>query len=357
MDVLSDVLRVVRLSGAVFLTAEFSAPWSLSSPPATTLAPVLMPKAECFTIFHILAEGNCWVGLDDQPPVHLQAGDIILFPRGDAHVMCSERGARPTPIGKILSLAPGATSRLRHGGRGAVSRFVCGYLHCDQKFSPLFGSLPPLLHVRSRTPLASVVPVGGESQAVAQMPADATTWLETTVRYMIALAHSTDTGNSPLLVRLTELLFVEVLRRYMEQLPNDQPGWLTALKDGHVGKAIELLHAEPARPWTVHELARAVGASRSALADRFVALTGETPMRYLAGWRVQVAQQLLRENQLSMGEVAAKVGYESEAAFNRAFKRYVGTPPATWRKQQQRPTSAQVATAEPPAARAAHPNQ
>lgn len=332
MDVLADVLRVVRLSGAVFLTGEFSAPWSLDEVPEETRA-TLAPRSgdDCFLIFHIVAEGNCWAELRGESPVKLQPGDILLVPRGHRHALSSAPKLPPTPTGQVFA-GPGKTTRVIFGGGGEVSRFVCGYLHCDQRFQPLLTALPPMLHIRSRIAEAAVVPVGGESDIIARMPADATTWLETTLRYVINLAHSTDIGNSPVMARLVEMLFVELVRRYMEQLPAEQTGWLAGLKDPHVGRAVELLHAEPARNWTVDELAHQVGMSRSALASRFNDLLGETPMRYLAGWRMHVAMQHLSEGSRSIPDIAELVGYDSEAAFNRAFKRHTGQPPAAWRK-------------------------
>ena len=334
MDVLADVLRVVRLSGAIFLTGEFSAPWSLDESPEDTRR-ALMPQSapDCFSIFHIVAEGNGWVELrGSRQPVQLQAGDVILFPRGDRHALSSAPKLTATPSGGAI-FKPGMTTRVCIGGGGKVTRFVCGYLHADQRFTPLLSALPPMLHVRSRAEGASVVPVGGTAAgSTANMPADATMWLETTLRYLTTLAHSTDAGNSPVLARLTETLFIELVRRYMEQLPPEQTGWLAGLKDPHVGRAIELLHAEPARAWTVEELAYSVGMSRSALAARFNDLLRETPMRYLAAWRMQLAMQHLSEGSRSIPDIAELVGYESEAAFNRAFKRHTGQPPAAWRK-------------------------
>jgi AraC-like DNA-binding protein len=332
MDVLSEVLRVVRLAGAVFLNAEFSAPFAVQSPPSDQLAQAVMPSAESVSLFHILAEGECWFGVEGQPPLKLESGDAIIFPCGDQHTMSSEPGLKPVPIGRILSIGPGVT-QLVHGGGGKKAEFVCGYLHCDQKFNPLFSALPTFLCVRTREGSVAVEPAG-EAQAPTgtAVPLHASMWLNTTIYYLVNEARDRQPGNEGTLARLTELMFVELLRHYMEQLPAGRSGWLAGLRDPQVGKALSVIHAQPAQNWTVEDLAREAGVSRSALADRFTDLIGESPVRYLTGWRMHLARQLLREGELSVGEIALRVGYDSEYAFNRAFKRHVGEPPATWRK-------------------------
>jgi len=332
MDVLSDVLRVVRLSGAVFFTADFSAPWALESPIPTMLASAVIPEAECVVLFHILTEGECEVVCQGHPVTTMEAGDVIVFPRGDQHTMRSHDAATPTPITSIFS--PGRFDeppQLSYGGGGRTSRFVCGYLNCDQRFSPLVEALPTMLVVRSRDDYSAIEAVDGNGSRPTVVPQGSGTWLGTTLKFTINEARSSRPGNTALLGRLTELMFVEILREYMQQLPEDHGGWLAGLNDPHVGKALRLLHASPMRSWTVDELSREVALSRSALAERFTLLVGDAPMRYLANWRMQIARQLLREGAHSIQEVATRVGYESEAAFNRAFKRATGSPPATWR--------------------------
>ena len=333
MDVLSDVLRVVRLSGAVFFTADFSSPWALESPPADTLASIVMPDAECVVLFHVLIEGECAVGCHGHPTVTLEAGDVIVFPHGHQHTMGSSDTVKATPIGAVFTPGPrGEPPQICFGGGGRASRFVCGYLNCDQRFGPLIGALPTMLVVRSRDDYAGIEAIDAGGLRSAEVPRGTGTWLGTTIKFTINEARSPRPGNSALLSRLTELMFVEILREYMQQLPKDQGGWLAGLNDPHVGKALGLLHASPTRNWTVEELSREVAMSRSGLAERFTELVGEAPIRYLANWRMQLARQLLREGTHSMQEVATRVGYESEAAFNRAFKRATGSPPATWRK-------------------------
>jgi AraC family transcriptional regulator, alkane utilization regulator len=335
MDVLSDVLRVVRLTSAVFFTARFSSPWSIESPPPDQLARSLRLRAESIALFHVLVEGQCWITLKGHVPLQLKAHDVIIFPHGDAHVLSSPIGARPRPIGALLPSQPSEEiPQLDFGGGGDATRFICGFLHCDQRFNPLIGALPTLLCVYSREG-------GGQSEPAeiekAKRPGvvlvDADGWLGSALRHSIEEADGTRPGSSAMLARLIELLYVEVLRRYMQRLPSGHTSWLAGVKDPEVGRALRLLHARPERQWTVEDLAREVGVSRSGLAQRFTELTGEAPMRYLTGWRIQLAKHLILQAGLPIAEVADRVGYESEAAFNRAFKRRVGEPPVAWRKK------------------------
>jgi AraC-like DNA-binding protein len=338
MDVLSDVLRVVRLTSAVFFTARFSSPWSVESPPPDQLARSLKLRAESIALFHVLVEGRCLVSMGDHAPMTMEAGDVVIFPRGDAHVMSSHVGVRPRPIGSLLPPQPSEEiPRLDHGGGGEATRFVCGFLHCDQVFNPLIGALPTLLRVSGRDdagPDVGSEAEGEERPEVVLVAADG--WLATTLRHTIEEADATHPGSSAMLARLTEILYLDVLRRYMQQLPSGRSGWLAGVNDPEVGRALRLLHARPERPWTVEDLAHQVGASRSALAQRFTELIGEAPMRYLTGWRIQLAKHLIMQAGLPIAEVADRVGYESEAAFNRAFKRHVGVPPVAWRKGSER---------------------
>jgi AraC-like DNA-binding protein len=333
MDVLSDVLRVVRLSGAVFFTADFSSPWAIESPIPEMLASAVMPEAECVVLFHILVEGQCEVVCHGHPVTTMEGGDVIVFPRGEQHTMRSHGGATPTALSTIFS--PGTYDdppQLSYGGGGRTSRFVCGYLNCDQRFSPLVEALPTMLVVRSRDDYSAMEAVGASGSRSTVLPQGSGTWLGTTLKFTISEARAARPGNAAMLGRLTELMFVEILREYMHRLPATQGGWLAGLNDAHVGKALRLLHTKPVHHWTVDELAREVAVSRSVLAQRFTELVGQTPMRYLADWRMQLAKQMMREGARNIQEVAARVGYDSEAAFNRAFKRATGSPPATWRK-------------------------
>jgi AraC-like DNA-binding protein len=263
----------------------------------------------------------------------MASGDVVVFPRGDQHTMRSHGAGKATPLATIFS--PGGhhePPQLSYGGGGQTSRFVCGYLNCDQRFSPLVEALPTMLLVRSRDDYSTIEAVDASGSHPTVVPQGSSNWLGTTLKFTVNEARAARPGNVAMLGRLTELMFVEILREYMQRLPANQTGWFAAVNDVHVGKALRLLHANPVRDWTVDELAREVGLSRSVLAQRFAELVGEAPMRYLANWRMQLAKQMMREGTHNIQEVATRVGYDSEAAFNRAFKRATGSPPAAWRK-------------------------
>jgi len=314
MDILSEVLRAVRLSGAFLFRGEFSSPWSCAAPDSRMAAPFLMPGAKSLVFFHVVTEGSCWAEVENQPPLLLGKGDVIALPYGDAHAMGNPAGETRTLMTSLLPPPPWLEPpKVIYGGGGELTRILCGFLHCDDAlFSPVLTNLPRVLCVRAKRD-------------------PATSWLETSSRYMVEEASLQRPGGACLLGRLAELLFVEVLRRYMEELGENEIGWLAAVKDPTIGKALQLMHGDLAHPWTVEGLGRCIGLSRSALADRFRHLLGESPMQYLTRWRLQMAAQLLRDTDHGMADIAGRVGYESEAAFNRAFKRHAGEPPATWR--------------------------
>jgi AraC-like DNA-binding protein len=261
----------------------------------------------------------------------MKTGDVIVFPHNDPHTMRSQDGRTTTSIDSVLS--PGSGDELPQvcfGGGGRESRFICGYLSCEQRFNPLVGSLPTMLVVRVRDEYSGIEAIDRHRTRTTAVPNGSGTWLGTTLKFTINEWRAARPGNAAMLGRLAELMFMEVLRVYMQQVPVDQ-GWLAGVKDAQVGKALRLLHADPARNWTVDTLAREVAISRSALAARFADLVGEAPMHYLLNWRMQLAKQMLRESR-TVQDVALRVGYESEAAFNRAFKRVTGSPPVAWRK-------------------------
>lgn len=338
MDVLSEVLRVIRLSGAIFFKAEFTAPFAIESPPPPRLAARLLPTADCLAIFHVLAEGQCWIAVEGETPLHLEQGDVIIFPHSHPHVVTSQMGTAPTAIDGILpEMTAGGFANLSFGGGGAATRFVCGYLQCDQRFNPLMGALPDLLWVRRREGITEIETTDHRAgRRTVSLPPDAGAWLATTLGYLLAEVAAVQAGSRAMLARLAELLYVEVLRRYAHHLPVGETGWLAGLSDSQVGRALRLLHGDPVHAWTVDALARAAGVSRSALALRFTELIGESPMHYLTAWRMHLARQILRESRFTIPEVAARVGYNSEAAFNRAFKRHAGIPPGLWLKEDSR---------------------
>lgn len=349
MDVLSDTLRVVRLSGAVFLRAKLAAPWAVESATPDELAEYLRLPSDCIAVFHIVTRGRCWLSLADLPPILLTSGDAMLIPQNAPHVLGSDRSTPPVPFRSVLPPLPaGGMVEIEGPGLGETAQFACGYLHCDQRFNPLIGALPDLIVVRPggdghadhhHEAGASRGRARASSAVVQTQPGD---WLETTLRHTVEEAYGERPGISDMLARLSEILFVEVVRRYMQQLPMTQQGWLAGVSDPIVGQALRLLHARPEHAWTVEDLAHAVVVSRSTLAQRFTTLIGETPMRYLAVWRIQLAKYLLKQTNLNLVEVSERVGYESVAAFNRAFKRHVGQPPATWRIATDAPQLAAV---------------
>jgi AraC-like DNA-binding protein len=342
MDVLSEVLRVVRLSGAIHFLGEFTQPWAFStSPPELLTARLKVPEGSV-TPFHVCTEGSCLVTSGKLPPIVIESDDVIIFPRGDQHVMASDPGITPVPIKDIYSQpSKEQITVLKYGGGGRPARFICGYLHSDQQFDPLLKSLPALLCVRARggaLVLETLEDAGGRLQPIDhQREAD---WWYASLRYLISETAAPGPGNRAVLARLAETLFVEVLRWQFRYAAQGHGGWLAGLHDPQVGRVLSLLHALPNRPWTVDELAKEAAMSRAALAKRFVELVGQSPIQYLTSWRMHVARDLLQESTLGVGEIAGRVGYDSEAGFNRAFRRLVGSPPATWR--QARASSSQA---------------
>ena len=316
MDALSEVLKALKLNSGIFLEAEFTAPWCIDSAPGKDDVRHILPSAEHVTLYHLLTEGTCRAripGVSDA--VALEAGDLIMFPHGDGHRLGSDLQLAPVPAETLVVPSPGGgLARIAHGGGGARTRFVCGYLACDSRLCrPLLDALPRMLKV----------PLG-------QGPA--ATWIIDTLRRGAADTHAPRAGTEAMLARLSELLFAEAMRYYLEALPENERGWFAGLRDPQVSRALALMHAEPGRPWTVDDLGHEAGLSRSSLAERFVALLGEPPMQYLTRWRLALAARALKEGRDPIVRIAGQVGYESEAAFNRAFKREFGMPPATWRR-------------------------
>jgi AraC-like DNA-binding protein len=296
------------------------------------LAPRLFPGAEAVTPFHIATAGKCALSWGSVAPITFEAGDVAIFARGAQHVMTSQPGITPVPIKDIYRPSAERITVLQHGGGGEKSRFVCGFLHSNQRFAPLLDTMPSLTCVRVRDGallLEAYTDTGRYAEPVRlQEPPH---WWQASIAHLVSETTRSDPGNRAVLARLAELLFMEVLRWQLTYLSNGASGWLAGLNDPHVGRTLGLMHAEPARPWTVEDLARESGVSRAALAKRFVDLVGDTPMQYLAAWRMHLARRILRESNIGIAQLALRVGYESEAAFSRAFRRAVGVPPATWR--------------------------
>lgn len=319
MDALSAVLHAVQLNGAVFLDAKFSAPWALISQQEQGLCAAYLPPADRVVSFHLVTHGRCRAMLpgDPETAVQVDAGDMLVVPRGEAHIMASALDLPPLPAAPLLAdkveAATGDVMRLDHGGGGEATQILCGFLAVqDVSRNPLLAALPRLFTVGMR-----------ESNAA---------WIESSMRFAASEAGGSRPGGATVLAKLSELLFVEAIRRYIDLLPGDQKGWLGGLRDHHVARVLALMHERPAHPWTVDDLAQRAGVSRSVLAQRFGDLLGVPPMQYLAHWRLQLAAQRLRAGNQPLAAIAEQVGYDSEAAFSRAFKREFGQPPATWRR-------------------------
>lgn len=315
MDVLSDLLKLVTLKGAVFYNAEFSAPWSFRSPHSRVIAPYVGADSSHVIIYHFVLEGSAWGEIENGGRVELQPGDIVVFPHGHPHRVGSGSGSEPIDTSKQLDqmFAQGLVP-VRMGGGGESTRFVCGFMSCDPQISRLLlETLPPMVRVNIRNDAA------GE-------------WLEKSILFTVSNSGPPRAGGEAVLAKLSEALFIETLRRYLNGLPAADTGWLAGARDPEIGKALGLLHRRPADPWTIADLASSVGISRAVLAERFRQLLGEPPIAYLTRWRLQLGARLLLNSSRGIAEIAAEVGYDSEAAFNRAFKRRFGLPPARYRR-------------------------
>ena len=315
-DALSDVLRVVRLLGGVFLHAEFTAPWCVLSRAEPEDCGLLLPEVDHIILYHYVLEGRMAVDVADGRAIEVTAGQAVVLPHNDVHRMGSDLDLRPVPSHDISQLGTdGSLAEIRHGGGGARTRLICGFLGCRHiSGNPLLDALPPVLRLDMREGAAAE-------------------WIRSSFTFAADEIAAGRAGSATVLAKLSELLFVEAVRSHVDELPAEQTGWLAGLKDPCIAHALALIHGRLNEPWTVGRLAREVGLSRSVLAERFTRLIGESPMRYLFRWRLQVAAQRLSTSHEAMARIALEVGYESEAAFNRAFKRLFGAPPATWRKR------------------------
>ncbi len=313
MDALSNVMSTVRLASSVFLDARVRAPWCIAARIGPEdCAPFGGVPAQVIA-YHYVVAGQLYLELPGHEPVRVEAGEIVLLPRNDAHVLGSAPGLRPAVIDHLVE--PAGDDRpavLRFGGDGAQTHIICGFLGCDVPNNPLIASLPGLLRQETGSER------GGN-------------WFGDTFQRAAGEFAAGGIGSVTVLAKLAELLFVEAVRRYIAGLPREQSGWLAGLRDARVGKALALMHTRTAHPWNADELARAVGLSRSAFAERFTALVGMPPLRYLGHWRLQLAAVRLRESPRAIAQVAYEVGYESDAAFHRAFRKTFGVTPGAWR--------------------------
>lgn len=311
MDPLYDVLRTMKLSGGVFLDAEFTAPWCVSAHVGPEDCEPFVPEPVHVIAYHYVVSGRCLLQVEGELPVSVEAGEIVLMPRNDRHKLGSAMTLRPVSAEHLIQPgADGGLARIRYGGGGERTHILCGFLGTDAQNHPVVAILPRVLKLSVEDGAA------GE-------------WIASSFRFA---AQQLRDGSAGVLAKLAELLFAEAVRRYVAASPPAQTGWLAGLSDPVIGRALALMHGRVADPWTTEELARQVGLSRSSFAERFTSLIGEAPMRYMTRWRMQLAADRLRDGQ-PIARVAYEVGYESEASFHRAFKREFGLPPAAWRRQ------------------------
>src|SRR5215470_11716385 len=326
MDALSEVLKAVKLDSAFFFNAEFAAPWCFQSPNSGKLARYINQSSGHVIVYHLLLEGRAYGRLGEER-LEILPGDVLIFPHGDSHTVqsgaCGHAVDGEAELRRIFSQG---LKLSRAGGEGEVARFVCGYMVCERSLRQVFlAGLPAMFKVNIRQD-------------------DSGRWLENSIRYSIADPKAIGAGAEAVLARLCETLFIETLRRYMSLLPDGQTRWLAGARDAEVGRVLALMHQQPAAAWTIATLAHEVGISRAVLAERFRQYLGEPPLAYLTRWRLQLAAQMLSSTTQSVAQIASKVGYDSEPAFNRAFKRTFGHPPARYRNETRpKPNRSKIA--------------
>ncbi len=318
-DALSDLLRTVRLTGATFFDVAATEPWVVEQPPPEFILPKILPGGERLISYHVVTVGRCFATVIGKEPIALEAGEVIVITNGDPHVMSSSPGMRANPPTREAIAEAGAGPLpffVKYGREGApTTKLVCGFLACDARpFNPLLENLPAVMKARATRD-------------------DSGDWLARFIRVAVAESAARRAGSESVLAKLSELMFIEVVRRHLEAMPPEQAGWLAGLRDPFVGRALSLMHGNPAHGWTIEELGKRVGLSRSVLAERFTDLLGMPPIQYLAKWRMQIAARILSDASANIASIAEEIGYESEAAFSRAFKKQVGVPPSVWRRR------------------------
>jgi AraC-like DNA-binding protein len=318
VDALSEALSAVRITGAIFFDLECALPWAFAVPAIQDAAHLLAPATERIFSYHLVTDGEAIVRIEGSDELRVIAGDIVVLPHGSAHTVS---GGLPATIVQseipVAEVRSGRPRTIRFGGDGDITRIICGFFGCERHADRSFlAGLPPVFSVNLRSD-----------------PAGA--WLESAVRHWLGEGQSQRPGTALVLSRMAQVLFLETLRRYMDELPAAAVGWLAGARDPLVGAALSLLHRDPAHPWTLAELAAKVGTSRSVLGERFVTFLGEPPLAYLARWRLQLGARLLETTAKTSMEIALEVGYGSESTFNRAFSREFMAPPARYRKQHQ----------------------
>ena len=316
-DPLSDVLRSVRLAGGVFLEANFTAPWCVEAQVTPEVCQPFLADLVQVIAFHVVLDGSMLVALDGERPTELRAGEIVLFPRNDIHTMASGAGGVPVDASDLIQKSPeGGLLKIQHGGGREPTNIVCGFLGTQDSFNPLLATLPRILQLDI-------------SRAASR------DWIETSVRFAAAELIRGRLATSDVMSKLSEVLLVEAVREYIATLGAREHGWLKGLSDPNIGRALALIHADIAVPWSADALAKEVALSRSAFMERFTQLIGMPPIRYLTVWRLEIAKRHLRETRMSIPQIAQAIGYESEEGFRRAFKREIEMWPAEWRDRQK----------------------
>jgi AraC-like DNA-binding protein len=316
MDPLSDVLRSFRLTGGIFLDAHFTAPWCVVTKlTAEDCAPFLAAPS-LLIAYHFVIGGRLRLTVEGEPTIEVRAGEVVLLPRNDVHTLASGSDLASVDAHDLLQpSASGGLAQISHGGGGETTHLVCGFLSSEDLYNPLIAALPRMLKLDVEQ---------GASRD----------WVDATVRFAARELTEGRFASSSVMSRLSELLFVEAVRQYSATPGDQDAGWLKGLDDPRVGRALALIHRSISSPWSAEALAKEVSMSRSAFVERFTRLMGMPPIRYLTLWRLQTAKLHLRETQKTIAELAHSIGYESEQAFSRAFKREFGLPPARWRDQQ-----------------------
>lgn len=319
MDLLSDLLESVRLSGSVFFQACFSSPWRVRSARVGALADAVFPGGQQLILFHYVADGGCWAEVEGER-VELVGGDLLVLPFGHEHVMGHGEAGQTRDVFQLFPAPPPwrKPPRITTGGGGPITELVCGFLHADTAlFNPLFEALPQVL----------VIPASSGPRAAL---------LRASVEFLVQELARDSPGVASVTARLTELLFVEALRQHTSTLAEDRVGWLAALRDPGISRALEAIHGKPEHDWNADELAKLAAMSRTVFYERFTGLIGVAPAQYVTRWRLQRAAHWLLRSESPIAEIARRVGYGSEAALGRAFKRECGQSPAAWRSAHRR---------------------
>jgi AraC-like DNA-binding protein len=317
MDPLSQVLRSLRLTGGVFLDSRFSAPWSVLTNVSAADCRLAVAAPTQMVAYHFIVEGRLFITVNGEAPIEVRAGEVALLPRNDAHTLGSEAGLAPlSAVDLVRPSLDGGLPGIVHGGGGEPTHVVCGFLATDALHNPLIATLPRIMKLD----------VGdGASRA----------WIEASVRYAAEELRKGRFASASVMSRLSESLLVEAVRNYAATLGEHETGWLKGLADPQIGRALALIHQDTRTRWSNETLAGEVALSRSAFVERFTALVGTSPIRYQTMWRLETARLNLRDSRMNIAQLAHSVGYESEEAFSRAFKREFGLPPAKWRHQPE----------------------